>query len=127
MPAPGFPPHTLDDDGCPIWITELAGQDPNHTLHVVRGLEPAAALEAVGAKPHLFRPCELPQRKPDEWTSLPAAALEIDPGECAALLAGRVGEWTFVYEDAGATAGDESLRITLEDLRRLPLLATPLG
>ncbi|MFD2420024.1 DUF6461 domain-containing protein [Amycolatopsis pigmentata] len=124
MPTPGFPPHTLDDDGCPIWITELANDDPNHTLHVVRGLEPAAALEAVGAKPHLFQPCELPERKPDEWSSLPAAALGITPGDCAALLAGRVGEWTFVYDDAGATAGDETVVLSLSEDGRTAATST---
>ncbi len=75
MPVPGFPPHALDDDGDPKWITELACADPNHVLHVVRGLDPEAALEAVGAKPHLVQPCELPASKPDDWTSLPGAAL----------------------------------------------------
>ncbi|MBF6541440.1 hypothetical protein [Nocardia brasiliensis] len=93
MATPGFPPNTLDTEGVPWWISELANDDPNHCVHVVRGLEPAAALEALGAKASLFRPCELPVGKPDEWTSLPAAT----------LLAGRIGEWTFVYDDAGAT------------------------
>ncbi|MGI8312586.1 hypothetical protein [Saccharopolyspora hattusasensis] len=81
MPTPGFPPSTLDAGGGPIWISELASDDPNHAVHVVRDLEPADALEALGAKPRLFRPCELPRSKPDKWTSLPAAALGIEPGE----------------------------------------------
>ncbi|GAA4553251.1 hypothetical protein GCM10023192_85040 [Amycolatopsis samaneae] len=102
MPTPGFPPHTLDSRGDPIWITELTSdEDPNHTLHVVNGLEPAEALETLGAKPRLFQPCKLPDRKPDRWTSLPAAALGIESG--AALLAGRISKWTFVYDDSMAT------------------------
>lgn len=103
MPVPGFPPNALDDDGDPKWITELAAADPNHVLHVVRGLDPQAALEAIGAKPHLIQPCELPASKPDDWTSLPGAALGIEPGTAAALLAGQVGDWTFVYDDSGHT------------------------
>ncbi|MFI0463486.1 MULTISPECIES: DUF6461 domain-containing protein [Saccharopolyspora] len=107
MPTPGFPPDTLDGEGIPIWITQLASDDPNHAVHVVRDLEPADALEALGAKPRLFRPCELPGSKPDEWTSLPAAALGAEPGAGATLLAGRIGAWTFVYDDAGYTVGDD--------------------
>ncbi|MFE9367349.1 hypothetical protein ACFYNN_32200 [Streptomyces sp. NPDC006978] len=30
----------------------------------------------------------------------------MDPGSSAALLAGRVGEWTFVYDDSGCTFED---------------------
>ncbi|WP_433574565.1 DUF6461 domain-containing protein [Nocardia brasiliensis] len=104
MATPGFPPNTLDTEGVPLWISELANDDPNHCVHVVRGLEPAAALEALGAKAPLFRQCELPVGKPDEWTSLPAAALGGERGDSAAtLLAGRIGDWTFVYDDGGAT------------------------
>jgi hypothetical protein len=103
MPTPGFPPNTLDNNGTPLWISELANDDPNHCVHVVRGLEPTAALEALGAKPRWFKACELPDSRPDEWTSLPAAALGDDERGSAALLAGRIGEWTFVYDDSGAT------------------------
>ncbi|MFI1397952.1 DUF6461 domain-containing protein [Streptomyces sp. NPDC020681] len=106
MPTPGFPPSTLDSEGTPIWISDLAGGDPNHVLHVVRGIEAEDALEALGAKPGLIRSCELPDSKPDEWTSLPCAALGVEPGGSAALLAGRVGEWTFVYDDSGFTYDD---------------------
>ncbi|GAB3696388.1 hypothetical protein [Saccharopolyspora tripterygii] len=106
MPVPGFPPSALDDDGDPKWITELACADPNHVLHVVRVLDPKAALEAIGAKPHLIQPCVLPESKPDDWTSLPGSALGIEPGTSAALLAGQVGEWTFVYDDSGHTGED---------------------
>ncbi|MEB3367284.1 DUF6461 domain-containing protein [Saccharopolyspora mangrovi] len=108
MPEPAFPANTLDADGDPKWITELACADPNHVLHVVRGLDPEAALEAVGAKPHLVQPCELPGSKPDDWTSLPGAALGVQPGTAAALLAGRVGDWTFVYDDSGHTFDEET-------------------
>lgn len=106
MPVPGFPPNALDDDGDPKWITGLACADPNHVLHVVRGLAPEAALEAVGVEPHLIRPCALPEGKPDDWTSLPGAALGVEPGTSAALLAGQVGYWTFVYDDSGHTCED---------------------
>ncbi|MGW0788299.1 DUF6461 domain-containing protein [Streptomyces sp. NPDC002911] len=109
MPTPGFPPSTLDSEGTPIWISELANDDPNHILHVVRGVEPAEALQVLGAKPGLIRSCELPDSRPDEWTSLPCAALGIRPGTSAALLAGRVGEWTFVYDDSGFTCDDDTM------------------
>ena len=106
MPTPGFPPSTLDSGGTPIWITELAEDDPNHALHVARGIEPAEALEVLGANPELIQACELPDSKPDAWTSLPCAALGTEPGTSATLLAGRVGEWTFVYDDSGFTTDD---------------------
>lgn len=107
MPGPAFPPNTLDDEGSPVWIAGLAEDDePHHTLHVVRGLEPADALTTLGAKPHLFRPCELPAGKPDARTSLPAAAIGTESG--AALLAGQVGEWTFVYDDSGFTSHEDT-------------------
>jgi len=117
MPTPGFPPHTLDSEGTPIWISELANCDPNHILHVVRGIEPAEALRVLGAKPGLIRSCELPDSRPDEWTSLPCAALGIEPGTAAALLAGRIGEWTFVYDDSGFTYDDEMTKALSADGR----------
>ncbi|MFD9890510.1 DUF6461 domain-containing protein [Amycolatopsis sp. NPDC059027] len=107
MSTPGFPPNTLTAEGDPVWLVELAAEDPNHTLHVVKGLEPAEALEALGAKPRWFQPCELPAARPDAVTSLPGAALKIEPGDSAALLAGRIGEWTFVYDDGGATVPED--------------------
>ncbi|MQY19725.1 DUF6461 domain-containing protein [Nocardia macrotermitis] len=103
MSTPGFAPNTLDDEGFPLWISGLEHDDPNHCVHVVKGLEPAEALEALGAKSRLFRPCELPDHKPERM-SLPQAALGAAMGDAsAALLAGRIGEWTFVYDDFGAT------------------------
>lgn len=117
MPTPGFPPNTLDSEGEPIWISELANCDPNHILHVVRGIEPAEALQVLGAKPGLIRSCELPDSRPDEWTSLPCAALGIEPGTAAALLAGRIGEWTFVYDDSGFTYDDETTKALSADGR----------
>ncbi|GAA4812954.1 DUF6461 domain-containing protein [Streptomyces ziwulingensis] len=114
MPTPGFPPHTLDPEGTPIWITDLASDAPNHILHVVRGIEPAEALERLGAKTRLMQPCELPDARPDEWTSLPCAALGMDPGSSAALLAGRVGEWTFVYDDSGFTFDDAAKALSAD-------------
>ncbi|MDH6117280.1 DUF6461 domain-containing protein [Kitasatospora sp. GAS204B] len=102
MPTPGFPADTLDEDGTPVWITDLASEHPNHTVHVVRDLSPQDALLALGAKPALITSCELPAERPDEWTSLARAAIgPTDSG--AVLLAGRVGDWTFVYDDGGLT------------------------
>ncbi|HEX7304495.1 DUF6461 domain-containing protein [Lentzea sp.] len=113
MPTPGFPPNTLDSEGDPIWISELASDDPDHTLHVVTGLLPAEALEALGAEPQRIHPCELPASKPNEWTSLPGAALGTDPGTSATLLAGRIGAWTFVYDDSGsATSHDDTILLS---------------
>jgi len=117
MSTPGFPPNTLDSEGAPIWISDLAVDDPNHILHVVRGMDPAEALEALGAKPGLIRSCELPDGRPDERTSLPRAALGIEPGTSAVLLAGRVGEWTFVYDDSGSTYDDAATEALSADGR----------
>jgi hypothetical protein len=107
MATPGFPPHTLDASGAPVWISGLAGDDPNHTVHVVRGLAPAAALEVLGARPETFRECALPQDKPDRWMSLPAAALGLEP-EDGCLLAGSIADWTFVYDDLAYTSHDDT-------------------
>ncbi|WP_247706380.1 hypothetical protein [Streptomyces liliiviolaceus] len=112
--TPGFPLNTLNSQGTPIWLSELASDDPHHTLHVVRGLEPAQALEALGANPQLFQPCELPAAKPDRWSSLPGAALGIEPGTSAALLAGRIGAWTFVYDDSGFTDHDDTMSLSAD-------------
>ncbi|WP_331752467.1 DUF6461 domain-containing protein [Streptomyces chartreusis] len=117
MPTPGFPPNTLDSEGAPIWISELATDDPNHILHVVRGIEPAEALKVLGANPALFQPCILPEVKPDEWTSLPCAALGIEPGTAAALLAGQIGQWTFIYDDSGYTYNDKATKALSGDGR----------
>lgn len=103
MPTPGFPSATLDSEGLPAWISNLASRDPNHSLHVVRGLEPAQALGALGAAEESIRPCTLPDSNPDDRFSLPFAALGAQPMTPAALLAGRIGEWTFVYDDSGYT------------------------
>lgn len=117
MSTPGFLPDRLDSEGTPIWIADLATGDPNHVLHVVRGIEPTEALEVLGAKPGLIQSCELPDSKPDDWTSLPCAALGIEPGTSAALLAGRVGEWTFVYDDSGHTYDDTATKALSADGR----------
>jgi hypothetical protein len=54
----------------------------------------------------MITPCQLPDRRPDRWTSLPRAA--ISPADSGAvLLAGRMGAWTFVFDDAGFTAHGE--------------------
>jgi hypothetical protein len=106
MPTPGFPAGTLDEDGFPIWITDLAVADPNHTVHVVRGPAPADALQMLGARPGVITSCQLPARRPDEHTSLPQAAIGSVSGG-AVLLAGQIGFWTFVYDDLGLTAHGE--------------------
>jgi hypothetical protein len=105
VPTPSFPAGTLDDNGFPVWITDLAARDdPNHTVHVVRGLAPADALQVVGARPGVITPCQLPARQPH--TSLPRAAIgPTDSG--SVLLAGQIGPWTFVYDDMGLTSFGE--------------------
>ena len=106
MRTSGFPGGTLDEDGFPVWITDLAAPDPNHTVHVVRGLAPADALQMLGARPGVITPCQLPARRSDEHTSLPQAAIGPASGG-AVLLAGQIGSWTFVYDDLGLTAHGE--------------------
>ncbi|MER7971963.1 DUF6461 domain-containing protein [Streptomyces sp. NPDC096080] len=113
MPTPGFPPHTLDSEGLPVWISALAAEDPHHALHVVRGLEPAEALEMLGAKPRLFQARELPA-EPREWSVLPEPAPGLEPGAGATLLAGRVGAWTFVYDGAGFTDRDATAELSAD-------------
>lgn len=114
MPVPGFSPETLDDEGTPQWISALADEDPNHSVHVVRGLEPAAALEALGAKARLFRPFGLADQL-DGWACLSDASFDFDPKEYAALLlAGQVGEWTFIYDNFGATEHDETAALAAD-------------
>ncbi|MFE5566550.1 hypothetical protein ACFQ68_16310 [Amycolatopsis japonica] len=99
-----FVPDAWDASGCPAWISALATEDPNHLVHVVRDLEPPAALELLGAERDSIAPCELPVATADERTSLLRAAISpADPS--AVLLAGRIGEWTFVYDDLGLTLG----------------------
>jgi hypothetical protein len=72
-------------------------------VHVVRGLAPADALQVVGARQAVITPCRLPARQPDNGTSLPRAAIgPTDSG--AVLLAGQVGPWSFIYDDAGLTS-----------------------
>ncbi|QWF83351.1 DUF6461 domain-containing protein [Amycolatopsis sp. CA-230715] len=112
MPKPDFPPNTLSDEGNPLWIDELANADPNHAVHVVRDLEPAEALKRLGANPESFRSVELPDSKPSDHHSLPSTALGIEPGTGAALLAGRIGDWTFVYDDSGYTNDDTLLALS---------------
>jgi hypothetical protein len=103
VPTPGFPNGTLDDLGFPVWITDLDNDDTaDRTLHVVRGLAPRDALEMVGAQPGTIVPCQLPPQRPAQGTSLPRAAIG-SPDSSAVLLAGQVGAWTFVHDDAGVT------------------------
>jgi hypothetical protein len=102
MQGYSFGPETVDEEGCPRWITEIASENPNHLVHVVRDVEPARALALLGADPQSIRPCELPDERPDEWTSLAKAAIFPNAPETV-LVAGRVEGWTFVYDDLGST------------------------
>ena len=69
MATPGFPPGTLDDLGCPVWLTNLADEDPNHTVHMVRDLDPTDALLSLGVKPHRSGPVSCPRRVTAEHPS----------------------------------------------------------
>ncbi|GAB2685711.1 hypothetical protein GCM10027271_55480 [Saccharopolyspora gloriosae] len=103
MTAPTFPADTLDSEGGPAWISDLGAEDPHQLVHLVRDLQPLEALEVLGAKLRHVRPCTLPPERSDEHTSLPRTAL--GDVECSAvLLAGRIGGWTFVLDDAGMTS-----------------------
>jgi hypothetical protein len=102
MATPGFPAGTLDEGGFPVWITGIGADETPGTVHVVRGLAPMDALQVVGARPGMIRPCRLPDSKPDQWTSLARAAIGAADG--GVLLAGQVGAWTFVYDDVCLTA-----------------------
>lgn len=99
MSEPYFTPDSVDELGNPQWISALTtGDDPNHVVHVVRDLEPAEALELLGVDPQAIKPCELPGGSAE----LARAAMRpLDPS--VVLIAGRVGDWTFVYDDLGET------------------------
>jgi hypothetical protein len=104
VPEPYFTPDQLANDGSPTWLNALAGEgsDPNHLVHVVRHLDPADALELLGVDRQEIRPCVLPDREPADRASLARTAIApLDP--IVVLIAGRVGEWTFVYDDLGET------------------------
>jgi|GEM_PF-3510044 len=104
MLDPYFAPDHLDETGSPAWINALGGEeyDPNHLVHVVRDLEPADALELLGVDRQAIRPCVLPTRSLGDQTSLARAA--IDPlNPIVVLIAARIGEWTFIYDDLGET------------------------
>lgn len=103
MVMPGFPRNTLDSEGLPVWIGDLACEDPNHSLHFVKGIDPVQALRVLRVEPGSIQPCVLPDEKPDPYTSLPSAAFAGNAENAATLLAGRIGEWTFVYDDLGYT------------------------
>jgi hypothetical protein len=104
LPTPGFPAGTLDDEGDPIWIRELAAEDPNHLLYVIRGLSPDEAVTALGGSViRRLEPGQLPERRPDPWTSLGRAVVGGHATEDGPILvAGRSGDWTFVYDDSHA-------------------------
>lgn len=106
MSTPGFPAGTLDDEGFPAWITALESDDPNHTVHVVRGLAPADALHLLGAQPDTIVSCQLPAQRPGGRDSLPRAVIGSTDSD-AVLLAGQFGSWTFVYDDSGLSGWEQ--------------------
>lgn len=103
MTIPGFRPEALTEGASPKWIDELATADPNHLLHVVRGLAPADAVELAGGTVlrHL-RPHELPAERPGDWSTIAHAAIGADR-TTDLLVAGQRGDWTFVYDASGVT------------------------
>jgi hypothetical protein len=106
VPTPGFPAGTLDEHGFPVWLDSLNSEDGNYALHVARDLAATEAMLLLGVRPGMITPCQLAAHRPDRWTSLPRAS--IDPTDSGAvLLAGRIGAWTFVYDDGGFTTSDE--------------------
>lgn len=103
MVVPGFIPEALDEGGAPRWLSELATRDPNHLLHVVRGLDPQAAMEFVGGRVvRRLAPNELPTQRPDEWSTVMHAAVGADR-MTDLLVAGQHDGWTFVYDASGVT------------------------
>lgn len=101
MPSP-LPNDSLTDEGLPRWILDLASADMQYTVHAVRDLEPARALEVVGVRPGRITTAVLPAGRADRDISLPRAAA--GPTDAfAVLLAGRIGAWTFVFDDSGTT------------------------
>jgi hypothetical protein len=100
---PGFRTEALTEGAIPKWIDDLATADPNHLLHVVRGLAPADAVELVGgAVLRHLNPHELPVERPNDWSTTAHAAIGADQMKDL-LVAGRRGDWTFVYDTAGVT------------------------
>jgi hypothetical protein len=81
-------------------------EEPTHTVHVVRDLAPADAMQILGARPDMITSCQLPSQRPDGNTSLPRAAIgPTDSG--TVLLAGQMGAWTFIYDEGGLTSFGE--------------------
>jgi hypothetical protein len=103
MPLPEPPARAPDDNRYPAWVAGLQCEEPNHTVLVVRDLGPENALRLLGVPPDQIRPCELPAERPDKSTSLPRAAFGTQDAAGAVLLAGRMGDWTFIYDDGGIT------------------------
>lgn len=119
MTIPGFRAEALTEGTSPRWIDELATADPNHLLHVVRGLAPADVVELVGGTVlrHL-KPHELPAERPSGWTTAAHAAIGADHAKDL-LVAGQRGDWTFdsIDGDAPRLADDEvpdALRAAIE-------------
>lgn len=117
MPVPGFPAGTLSKLGFPVWIKALWGEDPHFMIHVVRGLTPAGALAAAGARPATFTPYVLPGGQSDgQPPPVPGR-----PGHDVVLLAGQVGPWTFLYDIRGDTgyredSGQPSSGVTMAEI-----------
>jgi len=110
MAIPGFRAEALNATGGPLWIDSLADADPNHLLHVVRGLDPAAAVELVGGRVlRELAPGELPAERPDDFRT-PAHLVAGLDRMTDVLVAGRRGDWTFVYDASGITGWTEDRR-----------------
>jgi hypothetical protein len=91
---------TLDQNGDPAWLAEFTGEGVCGTVHVVRALDPARALLALGADASLIRRCDPPAPRADTPNALSQATIgSTDRG--VMLLGGRVGGWTFVFDDSG--------------------------
>ena len=104
MAVPGFPAEAIDENGFPRWITQLGDGDAHHLLHVVRGLSPEQALRLVGGGTvyRYLAPGTLPAEPAEDGRSLVHAAVDVDR-RADLLIAGRNGDWTFVYDPLGET------------------------
>lgn len=103
MAIPGFRAEALNEYGGPRWIDSLADEDPNHLVHAVRGLSPAAAIELIGGRVvRELAPGELPTERLDLWSTPAHAAIGAER-MTDLLVAGRCGDWTFVYDTSGVT------------------------
>ncbi|AGL16182.1 DUF6461 domain-containing protein [Actinoplanes sp. N902-109] len=107
MNNPLFSADAVSLRGIPDWIDRLAWEDPNHSLYVVRGLDPAEVIGIVGGEQvRTLAPGELPEDTADEWSGVVPHALEAAGGGDLLRVAGRRGDWTFVYDTFGGMDGE---------------------